>query len=133
MEPIGGAERRTNLGRAKYVNVNWHFFLLSFSAPPTSLPLSSSAPPPLSFSLSVPWPSGQSICLSSLSDLSFTMTRAIQKLTTHTHTQCQAAGAAVCKHSSISHISSLQQDQPSKTPQQHVHTLFMGLTLKMHR
>lgn len=76
---------------------NWHYsFSLSVSA----------CLPSLYHSLSVSCPSGRSICLPSLSlsDLSFTMTRAIQKCT-HTRAECQAAGAAVCVRAALSHIS----------------------------
>lgn len=106
---------------------------LVFLSRSLSLPLSLCLPSSLSPPLSVSWPSGQSICLFSLSDLSFTVTRAIQNHTAHSHTGCQAAGAAVCKHSSISHISSLQQQKQSKTPQHmHAHTLHIGLTTLAH-
>lgn len=125
-EANGGREMERKLAGLSVSVVNWHFSLLSFSV---SLSLSVFLPP----SLSVSWPSGRSICLLSLSDLSFTMTRAIQQRT-HTHIECQAAGAAVCKHSSISHISSLQQEKQSKTPQHiciHTHTahLLIALTI----
>lgn len=80
-------------------------FLLFSSCLPSSLPLSLSLGPrggPSAFPLP--------------SDPSFTMTRAVQKGTQHSPSECQAAGTAVCEHSSIAHISSLQQEKQSKTP-----------------
>lgn len=134
IEPSGEAERWKNLGRAKNVTVNWWvFFVFSFlfSVSPT---LTACPPPPLFLSLG---PQGSPSAFP-LSLIFHSPWLEPSKGSQHAHTQCQAAGAAVCEHSSISHISSLQQEQPSKTPQTaHAHTLHRAngalARVKMHQ
>lgn len=97
--------------RVKYVSGNWHssYFFLSL--------LSSFLP--LSHSVSLCWPSGQSICLFSLSfsDLSFTITRAIQKHTTLT--QSARLLGQLCVSTALSHISAHCSKKSS--PRLHMH------------
>lgn len=113
-EASGGREMERKLAGLSVSMVNWHFSLISFS-----VSLSVCLPPSLPLSLS-PGPQGGPSAFSlSLSLWSF-IHHDQSHPTAHTHisirTECQAAGATVCKHSSMSHISSLQQEKQSKTP-----------------
>lgn len=86
------------VGRAKYVNDNWHFLLFLFLPalfPPCLCLLALGA-------VHLPF-------LSLWSFIHHDQSR--PKSTRHTPSECQAAGTAVCEHSSISHISSLQQEK----------------------
>lgn len=89
------------VGETKYVSDNWHFSLLSSSVCPR---------PSLSLS---PGPRGSPSAFS-LSLIFHSPWLEPSKSTQHTETECQAAGAAVCEHSSIAHISSLQHEKPPK-------------------
>lgn len=121
-EANGGREMERKLAGLSVSVVNWHFSLLSFSV---SLSLSVFLPP----SLSVSWPSGRSICLLSLSDLSFTMTRAIQQRT-HTHTQSARLLGQLCVSTALSHISAHCSKKSSpRLPSTYAYTHILPISL----
>lgn len=86
---------------------------------------------PLPLSLCVSWPSGWSICLLSLSDLSFTMTRAIQQ---HTHTHSARLLGQLCVSTALSRISAHCSKKsnprlPNTHKYTHIHTAPLLISL----
>lgn len=120
---MGGREMERRLAGLSVSVLNWHYLFLSFFL--------SVCLPSLYHSLSVVWPSGQSICLPSLSDLSFTMTQAIQKRA-HTQTQSARLLGQLCVSTALSHISAYcSKETTPRLPNTHwapLHIAFIEFT-----
>lgn len=107
---------RRQVGEAKHVSDNWHFSLLSFFRLHWSLPL-----------LCVLALRAVHLPFLSVSDLSFTMPRAIQKQTGHS-TPAQSASllGQLFASTALSHISAYCSKKSHPQTHTQTHTLYIG-------